>query len=201
MPNKCIMLSGWKGSGKDEIAKYLTSNHGFKRVAFADILKDHVSKVYNIDRSFIDTNKEEPLGQYPFNITNSFDQTIFNEIKCHLAYENNQYYWTPRALCVLEGNTKRCVDPECWVKSALRKVNRDDNIVVTDCRFPNEVQEAELWSTKCYVVRVDRFDLTTSTDASERSMDNYDFNYIIKNKGSIEDLHKGIEVMLTTLEA
>jgi hypothetical protein len=201
MPNTSIMLSGWKGSGKDEIAKYLTSNHGFKRVAFADILKDHVSKVYSIDRSFIDTNKEDPLFQYSFNPVNSYDQAIFSELKCHLAKVGDEYYWTPRALCILEGNTKRCVDPNYWVKKALNNINKDANIVITDCRFPNEVETVNFYSNSCHVVRVDRFDSTTSTDASERSMDNYSFDYIIKNKRDIEDLHEAIEVMLTRLEA
>ncbi len=64
---KLIALSGWKKSGKDTAAELLIADYGFKRVAFADPLKNTVSQQFNIPRTEIDDQglKEQPLLNYP----------------------------------------------------------------------------------------------------------------------------------------
>ena len=73
-----VAVSGWKGSGKDLAATYLTANYGFLRYAFADIIKDLVSKQYNIPRDWCDSSKhkEQPLPQYPVITKDLFADTI-----------------------------------------------------------------------------------------------------------------------------
>jgi len=62
-------LSGWKRSGKDTVADYLVGMHSFKRIAFADPLKNTVALEFGITRSLIDdpATKESPLLQMPVN--------------------------------------------------------------------------------------------------------------------------------------
>lgn len=43
-----IGLSGKAGSGKDTMADYLSVNHGFKRIAFADKLKEVCAELFNL---------------------------------------------------------------------------------------------------------------------------------------------------------
>ena len=71
---KVIAISGWKRSGKDTIAQQLIEAHGFKRVAFADPLKDMVSKEYNIPRNHCDDPefKEAPILHLPLNPKDKF---------------------------------------------------------------------------------------------------------------------------------
>ena len=45
-----VGVTGLIGSGKDTIANYLTTFHGFKKVSFAGSLKDAVSAVFNWER-------------------------------------------------------------------------------------------------------------------------------------------------------
>ncbi len=49
-----IGVTGFIGSGKDTIADYLTTFHGFKRVSFAASLKDAVSAVFGWDRELLE---------------------------------------------------------------------------------------------------------------------------------------------------
>jgi len=47
-------VTGLIGSGKDTIADYLVTTHGFKRVSFAASLKDAVSTVFGWDREMLE---------------------------------------------------------------------------------------------------------------------------------------------------
>lgn len=71
---KVIAISGWKRSGKDTIAEQLIKEHGFKRIAFADPLKDSVAKEYGIPRSHCDDPafKEAPIMHLPLNPKDAF---------------------------------------------------------------------------------------------------------------------------------
>jgi len=71
---KVIAISGWKRSGKDTVAGQLIETEGFKRVAFADPLKDSVAKEYGIPREHCDDPKfkEAPILHLPLNPKDAF---------------------------------------------------------------------------------------------------------------------------------
>lgn len=84
---KLIAISGWKRSGKDTIAGELINAHEFKRVAFADPLKDSVAKEYNIPREHCDDPafKEAPILHLPLSPKDAFGlgaaQLIYKECR------------------------------------------------------------------------------------------------------------------------
>jgi len=43
-----IAITGWMGSGKTEIAKYLEFKYGFKRISFADGIKDIAYNIFGM---------------------------------------------------------------------------------------------------------------------------------------------------------
>ena len=49
-----IGVTGFIGSGKDTVANYLTTFHGFKKLSFAGSLKDAVSNVFGWDRELLE---------------------------------------------------------------------------------------------------------------------------------------------------
>ena len=49
-----IGVTGFIGSGKDTIADYLCTQHGFKRISFAASLKDAVASVFGWDREMLE---------------------------------------------------------------------------------------------------------------------------------------------------
>lgn len=73
-----LALSAWKGSGKDTLAKFLIENKGFRRIAFADVLKDMVAEQYGIPRSYLDIpeKKEQPVLSLQVNPQDDFSRMI-----------------------------------------------------------------------------------------------------------------------------
>lgn len=205
---KVIALSGWSGSGKDLCATYIKETYGFKRLAFADPLKDLAALNYNVPREhFHDVNfKEKALLQYPAVCQDSFSDTVIELIEKHLrtehgtqataifedangyllSIENGEHfelYHTPRSLAVLEGSTKRTVDPNHWVKIAIALGDPEGVYVISDLRYRSEVAGLKdaIGAENVITMRVLRFENTDQTDSSERDLDNYDFDYYIDN--------------------
>lgn len=71
---KVVAISGWKRSGKDTVAGQLIETEGFKRVAFADPLKDSVAREYGIPREHCDDPKykEAPILHLPLSPKDAF---------------------------------------------------------------------------------------------------------------------------------
>jgi len=81
-----------------------------------------------------------------------------------------------------------------------------DNFVISDCRFPNEADlSKEKFGEKCVLLRLER-DWTNLTKEqqnhkSETALDNYEnWDYVIKNNGSISELEEKITHILDSLD-
>lgn len=200
-----FIISGWKQSGKDTVAHYLVKNHGFKRIAFADILKDDVSDKYDVPREHLDDNqkKDQPIFSLPVLAKDPFAIQIHQILNGEFAAVDGENYWTPRALCILEGSVKRSVDPNYWVNAAIRKMkDQSQNYVISDARFKNEISSLEeAFPLSTVSIRIDRFDANTSQDPSETNLDSFQFKYRLNNKLSenktLIDLYSQLEKILS----
>lgn len=98
---KVIAISGWKRSGKDTIAEQLIKEHDFKRVAFADPLKDSVASEYDILRSHCDDPafKEKPILHLPLNPRDAFGlgvaKLIYKECRTEDGRTPFNFYMDP----------------------------------------------------------------------------------------------------------
>jgi hypothetical protein len=191
-----ISISGFIGSGKDTVADYLVANYGFKRESFASSLKDAVSVVFNWDREMLEGLtpesrdwREEPDTWW----TMRLGKTI-----------------TPRMVLQQWGTEviRAGFHDDMWIASLERRLaDSTNNIVITDCRFPNEM--AALKNIGAKVVRVVRgpepewYDLALDSKefmaaawpeihASEYSWVGSQFDAILDNNGTIEDLYKQV---------
>ena len=121
MELQVVAISGWKQSGKDTAADYLINEHGFRRFAFADVLKKMTAEQYDIPLNYCYDNdlKEKPLSMYPVvhndkftNLIHDFMDLEFRNLNVTLpdgSVESTKC-WTPRALLILEGSVKRSVN-------------------------------------------------------------------------------------------
>jgi hypothetical protein len=224
---KIVAVNGWTHSGKDTLANILVEEYGFKRIGFADPLKDTVAEQFGFDRASLDDQNQKnlPLLNLPVSLRDGFTKNlgtfmvrefrtkdgkicktgIFHEIDgvtdfygVHDDGTMQKLYWTRRALCILEGSSKRTVDPDYWVKKAIELARKSgmERVVISDLRYQNETAGVKMSLEEgdtLLTVRVNRFDEhpTNSTDPSERDMDTAKFDVVIENKGTYEEyIHK-----------
>lgn len=206
-----IGITGFIGSGKDTAADYLCTFHGFKRISFAGTLKDAVSAVFGWDRDLLEGSTKSSREWR----------------------ENVDHWWaerlgipdlTPRWV-LQQWGTEVCRNGfhnDIWVASVENKLRTTtDNIVITDCRFVNEVSaikraggivmrtnrgENPKWvefadilnntndeAVKIYCKeRLEKFNV----HASEYSSVGLQYDHYIDNNGTIDDLHKQIESVI-----
>lgn len=105
---------------------------------------------------------------------------------------------TPRLVLQLLGTEggRDVIHPNIWVNATLGDLTENDRVIVTDVRFPNEVEGIK--SRNGIVVRVIRpSKVSTSTHPSETSLNDFkDWDYVIINDGTLEDLEEKVIEML-----
>ena len=85
-----------------------------------------------------------------------------------------------------------------WVNALFSEYTEDSNWIVTDVRFQNEAQEIKKHGG--VIVRVNRTGFgPVNNHESEISLDGWDFDHIIENNGTIEDLKESARILMTLL--
>ena len=206
-----IGVTGFIGSGKDTIADYLCTFHGFKRLSFAASLKDAVAAVFGWDRELLEGTTKTSREWREVR-----DEWWSNRLGMEI---------TPRHI-LQQWGTEVCRNGfhnDIWVASVENKLrNTKDNIVITDCRFSNEVNAIK--GAGGVTVRVTRgenpewYNAATAYNkgpdgnpewslskskldkhqvhASEYSSVGLDYDYYIDNNGTIDDLHNQVKSII-----
>ena len=166
-----IGLSGYASAGKDSVAQILVEKFGYKRMAFADAIRDIL---YTLD----------PLTHSGLHVKSVVDDYGWDIAKQDVEIR--------RLLQVLGTEVGRNVfGDDVWVDVLISKLEPMDKVVITDVRFPNEAREihnlaGEIW-------RINRDGVSAVNEhISEVIMDEYLFDEIIDNNGSLEDLENTI---------
>jgi len=125
-----IGVCGFIGSGKDTIADYLTNFHGFRRESFANSLKDAVAQVFGWDRTMLEGRTKQ---------AREWREQVDPWWSERLKMPN----LTPRLMLQLWGTEvcRKAFHDDIWIASLENKLrNSTDDIVISDCRFPNEIK-------------------------------------------------------------
>lgn len=105
---------------------------------------------------------------------------------------------TPRKILQLLGTEggRDVIHPNIWVNATLGDITDKDYVIITDARFPNEV--VGIKKKKGIVVRIIRPSvISDSTHPSEISLNDFkDWDYVIVNDGTIEELEIKVKEML-----
>ena len=125
-----IGLCGFQGSGKDTIADYLQNIYGFKRDSFAATLKDAVAAVFGWDRELLEGRTRE-------------SRSWREQVDPWWANRLNMPDLTPRLVLQKWGTevARKSWHDDIWIASLENKLSKAQNdIVITDVRFPNEIK-------------------------------------------------------------
>jgi len=201
-----IGICGFIGSGKDTIADYLVNFHEFRRNSYAGTLKDAVAAVFNWDRELLEGRTKQA-------------REWREQVDPWWAERLNMPNLTPRWVLQYWGTEvcRRAFHDDIWIASIENKLrSSQDNIVISDCRFPNEIASIKRAGGK--IVWVKRGELPSWYQAaknanwgditaqemladigvhiSETAWVGTEFDAVIDNNGSIEDLYNQVKSLV-----
>jgi len=206
-----VGVCGLIGSGKDTVADYLCTFHGFKRLSFAESLKDAVSAIFGWDRDLLEGSTKS-------------SREWREQVDIWWSERLNIPQLTPRYVLQYWGTevARNNFHNDIWVASVENKLrNTKDNIVITDCRFRNEVSAIK--NSNGIVIRVERGQrpewyefaeqynkgpnqigwaiaknelMKLDIHASEYSSIGLDYDYVIENNNTIDELHQQINSII-----
>jgi hypothetical protein len=125
-----IGVCGFIGSGKDTVADYLTNFHGFRRESFANSLKDAVAHVFGWDRTMLE-GRTKQAREWREQLDLWWSERLgIPELTPRWVLQN----WGTE-VC------RKGFHDDIWIASLENKLrNSKDDIVISDCRFPNEIK-------------------------------------------------------------
>ena len=212
--SRVIAICGFIGSGKDTVADYLVNFHKFRRESFANSLKDAVAHVFGWDRELL-----EGRTKHSREWRETKDEWWSKRLKMDI---------TPRFVLQNWGTevVRRGFHDDMWVASLENRLRQtEDDIVITDCRFPNEIKAIKAVGGK--VIRIKRgpepewynaaIDYNkgmkrigwalgkevlerANIHASEYSWVGSKFDVVIDNDGTIDQLYTQIQSFLSSQE-
>ena len=188
-----IGISGKAQSGKDTVCKMIVYTLWYYN--YSQRLKPFGIEHYN--------NTYEKFGDvidfthwYKASFANKLKQCLSNILNVSISkFEDNEFKkseveWlgiTVRELLQKFGTAIRNeVSDDFWVKACLNNLEKDDDYLITDVRFKSEAKGIK--DLEGIIVRVNREGAGAGNHISEIDLDDYSFDYVINNDGSMEDL-------------
>lgn len=173
--------------GKDTAGAWLVENRGYRRIAFADPLKEAALKL-------------DPIV-YPVTRTDGrgIDGYRMSDVVRADGWESSKDEF-PEVRRILQefGASIRAIDPEFWLRAALKRVTEANEAgvpaVITDVRYPNEADS--LKRAGFHLVYIDRPGVPHLDHESEGALTAEDADYKIVNFGSVESLYGELEAVM-----
>lgn len=193
---KVVGICGLIGHGKDTAAGFLIEG-GYKRISFAGVLKDACANIFGWDRILLEGNTPE--------------SRVWREaVDPWWAERLDMPDFSPRVALQRVGTNvmRHHFHPDIWVAAAERKIMATDgNVVISDCRFFNELEVIKrLGGTTAVVWRKEKpVWWTTACDAnlnktsgmeeqypevhpSEWSWAGWEFDHVLDNTQDLDHL-------------
>lgn len=199
-----IAVTGTISSGKDTFAQKFIEN-GYTKFSFADSLKSAVGVIFGWDRELLEGNTHE-------------SRKWREEIDPFWSKELG-YNVTPRYILQYMGTDvlRKHFNDNIWIMSLENKIknSESDKIIITDCRFPNEIKLMK--KMKATIVEIQRniplwYSMAKKYNTGEISyfpkelesihISEYGWvglnnpNYVVSNDDTILSLHKKSEELL-----
>lgn len=201
-----IGVCGFIGSGKDTVADYLQNFHEFRRESFAATLKDAVAAVFGWDRTLLEGRTKEA-------------REWREQVDPWWAERLAMPTLTPRWVLQYWGTEvcRRAFHDDIWIASLENKLRTSkDNVVISDCRFPNEIEAIRNAGGKIVWVQrgelPDWYDVAVAANqghnwavqelkmrkihASETAWVGTNFDSVIDNNSTIDDLYAQTKLLL-----
>ena len=198
-----VGICGFIGSGKDTAADYLVNFHEFRRESFAATLKDAVAAVFGWDRDMLEGRTKQA-------------REWREQVDPWWAERLGMPNLTPRWVLQYWGTEvcRRAFHDDIWIASLENKLRTSrDDVVISDCRFPNEIAAIKkqggsvIWIQRGTIphwysiaTKANRGDTKAKQwlenegiHSSETAWAGTDFDHVVSNDGSIEELYSKLK--------
>ena len=195
-----VGMCGLIGTGKDTVADILVHNYNYKKISFADKLKDGVATVFSWDRQMLEGTTDESRS--------------WREQKDEFWSRETNEHITPRLVLQMFGTDcmRNGFYNGIWVSIVKQQIleNPNQNFVIPDVRFENEavmIKEVggEVWricrgeDPVWFTNYVKNNIVPEDVHESEWRWAKLDFNFIVKNNDTIGDLKNQVSNHLASI--
>jgi len=199
-----IGVLGFIGSGKGAVGDILTK-YSFEKISFASHLKDVTSVMFGWDRNLLEGDTAE-------------SRKFREEVDPFWSKKLNREF-TPRLALQLMGTEvgRNVFGANLWIHALENKIDTDENYIITDVRFQNEIDWIR--NQKGILIEIRRGELPLwykvaglANSGCEHSLNvmrdigihesewkwigKQNVDQVVRNDGSLEDLEKNIILCL-----
>ena len=207
---KLIGISGLIGSGKDTIANHLITHHNYEKYSWARPLKDITATLFGWDRDMLEGTTPESRTE--------------RDIPDEWWSSKMGKPWSPRYALQQLGTDvlRKNLHDDIWILAGMKHIETMEYVVIPDTRFPNEIAAIksmggevwhvhrgdfpEWWDRLSYFKkiynptpeRVSNFMAIQypSVHSSEYSWHGTEFDQVISNDGTIDELSTKVNSIL-----
>lgn len=184
-----IAVHGFKQSGKDTLAKVLVEEFGYRRLAFADRVKDAIHIIFGVNREWLFGSDQDKQRITHVRWEDLVDVDRPNK-------DNADFLSVRELLQIFATEVCRSKCPSIWYR--YLPIPADERIVISDLRFENEA--LFLKEKNAVMVKVRRPQVEGGLHESEKGLPDSWMARIIDNDSSLEDFHTKVRAMMGSFE-
>ncbi|MEV7425166.1 hypothetical protein [Streptomyces sp. NPDC091212] len=185
-----IGIIGRARTGKDTAGQWLVDHRGYRRVAFADPLKEAALKL-------------NPIVEVIVGSDYGHDEYRLSDVVGEYGWERAKGIGDTRRILQELGAAVRTIDEDFWLRAAMTKVQAANEdgvpVVITDVRYPNEAES--LRRAGFHLVYIERPDVEQLVHESEGALGPEDADHLIINNESVANLQHRIATIAERIYA
>ena len=201
-----IGINGKIGSGKDTVGKIIQYLQCYNtgEITIEDVMSNPEHEWWLEEQSKFEIKKFAGKLKEVASLLTGIDIEDFEDQEFKKLYMSPEWGMTYREFLQKLGTEamREGLHTNVWVNALFADYKppkmsqyNPSNWIITDMRFPNELEAVE--ERKGITIRVVRSGTTVGTHASETALDDAYFDHVISNNGTIEDLIEKVRQILT----
>ncbi|MDP9870418.1 MULTISPECIES: hypothetical protein [Streptosporangium] len=172
-------VHGFAGSGKDAFADTLVHWYGFKKIAFADPLRDVL----------LDTNPVLMVDDgRPVHLREVIDTIGWGEAK--ILYPEIR-----RMMVALGQSMRQRVDSRIWINAAIDRMGEAQRVVFSDVRQLNEAMVLKA-TLGAQLVNLLRPGVGPANSQEQATLPPQLLDFVVRNDGDLTDLHARADMVM-----